>query len=79
MSNSHSGKFSKMGGKCPTVIMANFQKLEENVQTLFWQIFKNGRKMSDCNPGKFSKMGGKCLTVIMANFQKWEENVQLSS
>ena len=64
MSNCHSGKFSKTGGKCPTVS---------------WQIFKNWRKMSDRHSGKFSKMGGKCPTAILANFQKWEENVQLSS
>jgi hypothetical protein len=32
MSDSHSGKFSKMGGKCPIVILANFQKWEENVR-----------------------------------------------
>ena len=61
MSNFHSGKFSKMGGKCPTVILANFKKWEKNVQQQsFRQIFK---------------MGGKCLTVILANFQKEEENV----
>ena len=60
MSDCHPGKFSKTGGNCPTVILANFQ---------------NGRKMSDCHPGKFSKMGGKCPTVILANFQKWEENL----
>ena len=86
------GKFSKMGEKCLTVILANFQKREENVRLSSWQIFKNGRKLSDCPPGKFSKtggkyptailanfkLGGKCLTVILANFQKWEENVQLS-
>ena len=58
---------------------ANFQKWEENVQLSSWEIFKNGRKMSNCHPGKFSKTGGKCLTVILAKFQKWEENVQLSS
>ena len=46
----------KMGGKCPTVTLANFQK--------------KGRKVSDSHHGKFSKMGGKCPTVILANFQK---------
>jgi predicted transcriptional regulator len=75
MSDHHSGEFSKMGGKCPRLILANFQKWEENVRMSCWKIFKHGRKMSDCHPGKFSKMGGKCPTVILANFQKWEENV----
>ena len=68
-----------MGGQCPTVILANFRKREENVRLSSWQIFKNGRKMSDCHPVKFSKTGGKCLTVILANFQKREEIVRLSS
>jgi hypothetical protein len=76
MSDSHSGKFSKMGGKCPNIILANFPNWEENVQLSSWQFFKNGRKMSHCHSGKFSKMEGKCPTVILANFQKWEENVQ---
>jgi hypothetical protein len=76
MSNSHSGKLSKMRGKCPIVILANFQKWEENVSYSFWQIFKNGMKMSNCHSGKFSKTGGKCPIVIPANFQKQEENVQ---
>ena len=75
MSDRHSGKFFKMGGKCPIVILANFQKWEENVQLSSWQTFKNWRKMSKHYSGKFSKMGGKCPTVILANFQKWEENV----
>merc|ERR1711940_462142 len=57
MSNGHYGKFSKTGGKCPMVILANFQKREENVPWSFWQIFKNGRKMSHGHFGKFSKMG----------------------
>jgi hypothetical protein len=63
MSDCHPGKFSKTGGKCPTFILSNFQKREENGQ----------------HPGKFSKTGGNCLTVILANFQKREENVRLSS
>ena len=75
MSDSHSGKFSETGGKCPTVILSNFQKQEENVQWSFWGMFKNGKKMSRGHSGKFSKMGGKCPIVILANFQKWEENV----
>ena len=75
MSDCHPGKFSKTGGKCLTVILANFQKWEENVQLSSWQIFKNGRKVSDCHPDKFSKTGGKYLIVILANFQKREENV----
>jgi hypothetical protein len=75
MSDWHPGKFSKTGGKSPTVILANFQKREENVRLSPWQIFKNGRKMSDCHPGKFSKMGGNCPTVMLAIFQKREESV----
>ena len=71
--------FLKMGGRCPIVILANFQKREENVRLSSWQIFKNGRKMSDCHPGRFSKTGGKCPTVILANFLKRVENVRLSS
>jgi len=31
MSESHSGKFCKTGGKCPSIILANSQKREENV------------------------------------------------
>ena len=64
MSHCHPCKFSKTGGKCPTVILANFQKREEIVRLSSWQIFKKG---------------GKCPTVILANFHKWEENVRLSS
>ena len=64
MSDCHPVKVSKTGGKCPTVILANFQKREEIVRLSSWQIFKNGWKISDCNPGKFSN---------------WEENVRLSS
>jgi hypothetical protein len=64
MSDHHPGKFSKMGGKCPIVILANFQKQGEKVRLSSWQMFKNGWKMSDCPPVKFSK---------------WEENVRLSS
>ena len=64
MSDCHPGKFSQMGGKCPTVILAKFEKRVENVQLSSRQIFK---------------MGGQCLTVIMANFRKREENVRLSS
>jgi hypothetical protein len=60
--------FLKMGGRCPIVILANFQKREENVQLSLWQIFKNGRKMSDSHSGKFSKMGGKYPIVILTNF-----------
>ena len=79
MSDRHPGKFSKTGGKCPTVILANFQKREENIRLSSWQIFKNGRKMSDFYPGKSSIKGGKCPTVILTDFQKREENVRLSS
>ena len=64
-----------MGGKCPTVILANFQKWEENVPPSFQQIFINGRKMSDGHSGNFSKTGGKCPTIILANFQNQEEFV----
>ena len=79
MSSCHPGKFSKTGGKCPTVTLANFQKWKENVRLSPWQIFKNGRKMSDSHPGKSSRKGGKCPTVILTDFQKREENVRLSS
>ena len=72
MFDCHPVKFSKTGGKCPSVILANFLKQEENVRLSSWQIFKNGRKISVCHPGKFSKMGEKCLTVIIAHFQKQE-------
>ena len=75
MSDGDTGKFSKTGGKCPTVILANFQKQEENVRWSFWQIFKNGRKMSNSYSGKCSKTGGKCPIVILTNFQIQEENV----
>ena len=34
MFDCHSGNFSNMEGKYPTLIMANFQKSEENVQML---------------------------------------------
>jgi hypothetical protein len=78
MCDYHPGKFCKTGGKCPSIILANFQKQEENVQLLNWQILNNGLKMSDYHPGKFSKMGGKCLLIILANCQKREENVQFS-
>ena len=72
MSHGHFGKFSKTGGKCPMVILANFQKREENVQWSFWQIFKNGRKMSDSHSGKLLKAGGKYPMVILAIFQSRE-------
>ena len=58
MSDRPPGKFSQMGGKCPTVILAKFEKRVENVQLSSWQIFK---------------MGGQCPTVILANFQKQED------
>jgi len=65
------------------VILANLQNREENVQQLFWQIFKNGRKMSVSHSGKLLKLGGKCLIVILANcvtviqrYKYEEENVQ---
>ena len=52
MSHCHSDKFSQKGGKCPTVILASFQKR---------------RKMSDCDSDMFSQKGGKCPTVIFTN------------
>ena len=64
VSDRHPCKFSKMVGKCPTVILAKFEKRVEIVRLSSWQIIKNRWKMSDCNPGKFSN---------------WEENVRLSS
>jgi hypothetical protein len=78
MSECHPGKFSKMGGKCPTVILANFQKREENVRLVFlafWQIFKNGRKLSICHSGNSSKTGVKCLKNLLTIFLKEEENI----
>jgi hypothetical protein len=75
MFNCHPGKFLKMGGKCPTVILANFQKWKENVPLSFWQIFKNGRKMSKQPSDNFFKRGGKCPYDILIRFQKLEENV----
>ena len=77
MSNCHPDRFPKMGGKCPTVILGNFQKREENVQLSSWQIFKNGRKVSDCHPGKFSKTGGKCVKVMLSIFSKTGGNCAL--
>ena len=77
MSIRHPDKFSKLGGKCPTVILAKFQKQEENVQLSSWQIFKNGRKVSDCHPGKFSKTGGKCVKVMLSIFSKRGGNCAL--
>ena len=68
MSDCHPGKFSKMGGKCPTVILANFQKWEENVRPSSWQIFKNKKNVRPSS-WQILKMGGKCTTVILANFQ----------
>ena len=55
MSDCHPGKFSKTGGNCPTVLLANFQKRVENIRLQSWQIFK---------------LGGKFPIVILANFQK---------
>ena len=40
MSDGHSGKFSKMGGKCPIVILANIQKGEENVLIVILASFQ---------------------------------------
>ena len=40
MSHCHSEKFSKKGGKCPTVILTSFEKR---------------RKMTDCHSDKFGK------------------------
>ena len=70
MSDSHPGKSSKKGGKCPTVILTDFQKREENVRLSSLQIFKNGRKMSYCHHCKFSKTGVKCLFVFFDQFSK---------
>ena len=70
MSNCHPGKFKKTGGKCPTFILANFEKQVENVQLSFWQFFTNGRKMSDCHHCTFSKTGVKCLFVFFDQFSK---------
>ena len=74
MSDCHHGKSLKTEGKCPTVILANFQKQEENVRLSSWQIFKNGRKMSNCHSGKFSKMGGKSLAEITSEGGKTTRN-----
>ena len=75
MSHCHSDKFSKKGGKCPTVILTSFQKKKENVRMSFWHVFTKRRKMSSCHSDRFSKKGGKCLTVILTSFHKKEENV----
>ena len=86
MSDCHPGKFSKMGGKCltvilsnisktggkyTTVILANFQKREENVQLSSWQIFKNGRKISVCHPPwQIFKNGRKMSDCHHCTFSK---------
>jgi predicted transcriptional regulator len=75
MSDGHFGNFSKTGGKCPTIILANFQNQEEFVCSSFWQIFKNGRKMFNSHSDNFSKIGGKCPIAILTIFQKQEEIV----
>jgi hypothetical protein len=90
MSFCHFDKFSKKGGKCPTVILTSFHKKEENVHRSFMQVFNNRRKMSFCHFDKFSKKGGKCPmdilkkisqkggkcpTVILTSFHNKEENV----
>ena len=76
MSDRYPGKFSKTGGKCLAVILANFQKWEENIRLSSWQMFKNGRKMSNRHPGKFQKQKEN---VILVNFKKREEIVRLST
>ena len=79
MSNCHSGKFSKKGGKCPIVILSNFQKREESVRLSSWQIFKNRRKMCKSYAEYFFKNRRKLCFVILVIFQKYlhkEENVQ---
>ena len=78
MSHRHSDKFSKKGGKCPTVILTGFYKKEENVPLSFQQVFTKRRKMSHRHSDKFLKKGGKCPTVILTSFQKKEENVLLT-
>ena len=74
MFDCHPGKFSKTGGKCLTLILANFQKWVENVRPTSFQIFKNGRKMSNCHSDKFSKMGGKSLAEITSEGGKTTRN-----
>ena len=46
VAHSHFDKFSKKGGKCPTVILTNFHKEEENVPKTFSPILEKRRKMS---------------------------------
>ena len=75
MSHHHSDKFSKKGGKCPTVIPTSFHKKEENVPPSFCQVFEKRRKMSNCHSDTFLQKGGKCATVIPTSFHKMEENV----
>ena len=75
MSHCHSDKFSKKGGKCPTITLTSFHKKEENVLPSLWQVFTKRRKMSHRHYDKFSKKGGKCPTIILTSFHKKEENV----
>ena len=82
MSHSHyCHNFLQKGGKCPTVILTTFQKMEENVPLSFRPVVKRGgkcplviltnfqkrRKMSHSHSDKFLQKGGKCTTVILTN------------
>ena len=83
MSNGHSDKISQKGGKCPKVILTNFQKWrkmstsgltryqkkEENIHRLFLQVFNNRRKMSLGHSHKFSQKGVKCPSINLAIFE----------
>jgi hypothetical protein len=64
-----------MGGKCPIVILANFQKWEENIWPSFYQIFNTGRKLSISHSVNFSNKGGKYLHFILPFFLTEEEIV----
>ena len=70
MSHCHSDKFSKKGGKCPTVILTGFYKKEENVPLSFQQVFTKRRKMFHPYSVKVSKKGGgKCPYFLLPSFR----------
>ena len=83
MSHCHYDKFLQKGGKCPKLILTNFQKWrkmstsgltryqkkEENVHRLFLQVFTKRRKMSNGHSDIISQKGVKCPSVILAIFK----------
>ena len=56
----HSEQFLKTGGKCPSVILSNFQK--------------TGRKLS-IGQFEIWKKEGKCQLAVLSNIWKTGENV----